>query len=76
MPKEMITESTTLLGILEHMSTKADEALEKLQIDTKAISSIRNRKIWVIPGSEAPQCVDVESGEEIDAMCAIKIELK
>eukprot|EP00595_Chromulina_sp_UTEXLB2642_P001396 CAMPEP_0196764110 /NCGR_PEP_ID=MMETSP1095-20130614/5364_1 /TAXON_ID=96789 ORGANISM="Chromulina nebulosa, Strain UTEXLB2642" /NCGR_SAMPLE_ID=MMETSP1095 /ASSEMBLY_ACC=CAM_ASM_000446 /LENGTH=1138 /DNA_ID=CAMNT_0042118757 /DNA_START=162 /DNA_END=3578 /DNA_ORIENTATION=- len=68
-----ITENTTLKEILQHMCELADSALAEGQIETKVISDINSRKIWVIPGNEAPVCSDYETGEDIESICSIKI---
>jgi hypothetical protein len=67
---------TTLKQVLFRMNALAETSLAKGDIETKALSKIENRRFMVIPGSEAPMCVDNNSGEEIEHLCAIKINLK
>jgi ubiquitin-activating enzyme E1 len=74
--EEVITEMTTLKQVLFRMNSLAESSLAKGDIETKALSKIENRLFMVIPGSEAPMCVDINSGEEIEHLCAIKINLK
>lgn len=74
--KEMaITESMTLKAILDVLASQAVNAEESKKIDTKVISNMSSRKIWVIPGTETPSFRDINNGEDIDKMCAIKIIL-
>eukprot|EP00599_Poterioochromonas_sp_BG-1_P001083 CAMPEP_0173153034 /NCGR_PEP_ID=MMETSP1105-20130129/12607_1 /TAXON_ID=2985 /ORGANISM="Ochromonas sp., Strain BG-1" /LENGTH=1169 /DNA_ID=CAMNT_0014068867 /DNA_START=356 /DNA_END=3865 /DNA_ORIENTATION=- len=74
--ENLITESTTLRDILLRMSQLAESSAERKDIDLKAISKAEHRKFVVIPGSEAPMCSDVETGDTIENLCAIKIVLK
>jgi hypothetical protein len=73
--KDAITESTTLGEILAIMSKLAEKAEADKIIETRAIPSLVGRKMWVIPGSETPACRDFESGDDIEALAAIKIVL-
>lgn len=70
-----ITEGTTLKEILNHMSSLADDALGKNLIETKVVTSLSSRTIWIIPGSEAPSVQDSNTGEEVEYLCSIKITL-
>lgn len=71
----LITENSTLYEVLQHMHVLADKAEQEKRIDVKAISSLENRKMWVIPGSETPVCRDLETGDDIDFMAAIQIDI-
>lgn len=73
---DIITSDTTLKEILFRMTSLADTSLARGDIETKAISKTENRKFVVIPGSEAPLCIDLNTDEEIEHLCAIKITLK
>lgn len=73
--KKTISESTTLLEILQIMSDIACEAENGKIISFRAIPSLIGRKIWVIPGSETPLCSDMNTGDEIEFLAAIKITL-
>lgn len=72
---DLITEATTLREILEKMASLAAVAESEGKIDNKAISSLAGRKLWVIPGAETPMCKFIETGEDIDHLAAIKIDL-
>ena len=71
-----ITDSTTLIEILQHMSDLADKAEVDKLISTKAISGVKDRQFVVIPASDVPICRDVETGEDIEHLCSFKITLK
>ena len=73
--KKAITEYSTLKEILEMMAEMAELAESVKSIDTRAVPSLKGRKMWVIPGTETPVCSDLETGEEIEALAAIKIIL-
>ena len=70
-----ITENSTLREILEYMAQLATTAEESGKIDSKAISSLTGRKIWVIPSAETPMFKDIDTMEEIDHVAAIKIDI-
>jgi ubiquitin-activating enzyme E1 len=72
---ELITENTSLKEILERMSALGDEYLAKGVIEVKTVSSLASRQIWVIPSGEVPVVSDLESGDDIDVMCSVKITL-
>jgi len=57
------------------MARMAEEAEAAKTIESRAVPNLAGRKMWVIPGSETPLCEDYESGEEIEALAAIKILL-
>eukprot|EP00598_Pedospumella_elongata_P010117 CAMPEP_0184988574 /NCGR_PEP_ID=MMETSP1098-20130426/24586_1 /TAXON_ID=89044 /ORGANISM="Spumella elongata, Strain CCAP 955/1" /LENGTH=1180 /DNA_ID=CAMNT_0027513359 /DNA_START=83 /DNA_END=3625 /DNA_ORIENTATION=+ len=73
--EDTITESTTLRQILQRMVVLAEQAEAQGQIETRAISTLNGRKFVVVPGGEAPLCVHIESGDDIEHLCAIKIVL-
>jgi ubiquitin-activating enzyme E1 len=73
--EDIITENTTLMEILQRMVVLAEAAEARGEIETKAISDIAGRKFVVIPGSEAPLCQHIESGDDVEYLCAIKITL-
>ena len=58
------------------MEAIADSMKAEGKIDSKNVSFISQRAFWVIPGSEAPVCKSLDSGDDVDALAAIKIELK
>jgi hypothetical protein len=72
---EVITEQSTLKEILEKMSKLAEKAELSKKIETRAIPSLKGRKFFVIPGSEAPLCRDIDTDETIDDLCSLKIIL-
>ena len=70
-----ITENSTLREILEFMAQLATAAEECGKIDSKAISSLAGRKLWVIPSAETPMFKDVETMDDIDHVASIKIDM-
>lgn len=72
---DAITLNTTLREILERMIVLAEEALEERRLQVKSVSSLRGRRIWVIPGGETPICKDLESDEDVEYLAAIQIQL-
>jgi hypothetical protein len=75
MNKVAITEQSTLYEVLSHMATLAAEGEAEGKIDNRAITNLEGRKMWVIPSSETPSCRDIETGDDIDHMAAIKIDI-
>lgn len=73
--EDVITEGTTLRQILQRMVVLAEGAEKQGAIETKAISSLEGRNFVVIPGGEAPLCQHIESGDDVEYLCAIKITL-
>ena len=57
------------------MIVLADKSLEEKQLDVKAISGIEGRKFLIIPAAETPICKDVVTGEEVEYLAAIRIDL-
>ena len=70
-----ITGNSTLYEVLSHMVTLAAELEAEGKIDTRVITDLKGRKIWVIPSAETPSCRDIETGDDIDHMAAIKIDI-
>lgn len=75
-PKHAITGDMTLVNIMRMMSTKTAEALELGMMDMSTFTDPTGRKFVLIPGPETPVCTDLESGDSIDYMCALKIMLE
>lgn len=73
--KDAINLDTTIADILFRMENVglASEAIGI--IHEKEISSLRDRKFWVIPSTNLPLCSDVETDEEIEHMASVKIDL-
>lgn len=71
----VITEHTTLAQVLQRMCVLGEQAEAAALVETRAISQMHGRRFVVIPGSETPVCVHVETGEEVDYLCALKIML-
>jgi ubiquitin-activating enzyme E1 len=72
---DVITGDTTLADMLMKMATIGDTYLESGKIDTPSITDLPNRKMWVIPGDQAPSVRLKESGEDIEYFSALKITL-
>lgn len=73
--EDAINDSMTLVQILGKMSKIAENAEKKKTIETRTIPSLEGRQFIVIPGSETPMCSDIETGDNIEHMCALKITL-
>jgi ubiquitin-activating enzyme E1 len=73
--EDAIADTMSLVEILTKMSKVAEDNERRKTIDTRAIPSLVGRKFIVIPADEVPLCYDIESGDEIEHMCAWKITL-
>ena len=70
-----ITPDTTLATVLQYMQAKGEQAELDKTIAYKTVSCIAQRLFWVIPSAEAPICADAESGEAIETLASIRINL-
>ncbi len=71
----LITSSTTIIQVLSRMEAIGIAGEEAKTLDTRTVTGVEKRQFWVVPGSEAPTCLDLETGEEIDKLASIKFEL-
>jgi hypothetical protein len=72
---DVITESSTLLQVLNKMARVAEDALASGAIDSKTVTTLAGRRFWLLPGKDTPACSHAETGEDIENMAAIKFIL-
>jgi hypothetical protein len=72
----VITGDMKLRDILRLMDAKAQEKLAKKEMETATISHVDQREFVLIWSSDAPYCVEIASGEHVENLCTIKINLK
>jgi ubiquitin-activating enzyme E1 len=72
---QIITENTTIKQILILMEKLAYDAEINKTIETKAISNLELRKFIIIPSSDVPWCVHIDSGDDVEHLCSFKFVL-
>jgi ubiquitin-activating enzyme E1 len=70
--EDVITADTTIIEILSKMERIGASLEATKQIDARTVTGIHKRRFWIIPSNETPTCIDVNSGEQVETLCAIK----
>lgn len=72
---DVITENTTIVQVLERMERLGAEAEAAKTVESRTVTGVARRLLWVVPGSEAPSCQDIETSDDVEFLASIKFTL-
>lgn len=72
---DVITASTTIKDILAKMERIGSAFEADKAVESRTVTGIAGRTIWVIPANETPTCIDLTTGDVIESLCSIKFIL-